>query len=219
MDDIVVRFKNKLKRNKVRGLALDIDETIAGTNLYWFEKLQVEFGNPENLSVKEMVETFRYTENVPYWQSNEAFERMEEYRSSDKIQRILPLIENSNTVIQKINKLLPVVLYLTNRPRTVINGTKFWLKKHNFPLVDILSRPPKIKIEDGNFWKAKVLKFLYPEIVGIIDYNPNFANKLSNRYKGTIFLYDNIDHPRRDIRVVPCKTWRDVLNKVNETYG
>ena len=30
------------------GLALDIDETLSATNVYWFTKLQELFGNPES---------------------------------------------------------------------------------------------------------------------------------------------------------------------------
>jgi len=56
------------------GLAVDIDETLSWTIGYWIEEMQNKFGNPENLTIKEMVEKYRYTQNVPYWQHEEALQ-------------------------------------------------------------------------------------------------------------------------------------------------
>ena len=41
----------ELRANGRRGLALDIDETLAWTIGAWVERMQVLFGNPEKLSV------------------------------------------------------------------------------------------------------------------------------------------------------------------------
>jgi len=38
------------------------DETLSWTIGYWIEEMQNKFGNPENLTVKEMVEKYRYTQ-------------------------------------------------------------------------------------------------------------------------------------------------------------
>jgi NADH:ubiquinone oxidoreductase subunit D len=57
-----------------RGLAVDIDETLSNTIAYWLEKLQKKFSNPDNLIVKEMVEKYRYTQNIPYYQNSKVLE-------------------------------------------------------------------------------------------------------------------------------------------------
>lgn len=216
--DTIQKFKEKLVKNNVKGLALDIDETLSWTIGYWVEQLQKKFGNPENLTVHELITKYRYSHHVPYWQTREAITWMDEHRNSNEIQTLLPLIENANHIVEKINAIIPIVAYITTRPERVIEGSKQWLKKHNFPPVDIIARPPEIHLADGNKWKAKVLEKLYPSVIGIIDDNPGLPTFLSSAYKGTVFLYDNIEHPRKDILVIPCKTWSRVLQKVEEAY-
>jgi len=46
-------LKKKFKEQNLMGLALDIDETLSSTAWYWFERLRLKFGNPENLSTDE----------------------------------------------------------------------------------------------------------------------------------------------------------------------
>lgn len=207
-------IKQDLKKNNTQGLALDIDETLSWTVGFWVEQLQREIGNPENLSIQEMVIKYKYVQNVPYWNTSKATNLINDYMHSNDIQEILPLIENSNSAIQKINKKTPISLYITARPESVLEGTRKWLKKHNFPDVPIIARPKNIAFEISKEWKAKTLEKLYPEIIGIIDDNPGFVSALSVTYKGTVYLYDNIEHPRTDIHIVPCKTWNDVLKKI-----
>ena len=55
-----------------QGLALDIDETLSSTNRFWIQTLTEKFGNPENLSCEEIVSMYRYTQNVPFWQTDHA---------------------------------------------------------------------------------------------------------------------------------------------------
>ena len=70
----------------------------------------------------------------------------------------------------------------------------------------------------GNKWKAKVLEYLYPEVLGIVDDNPNLVKNLSKSYKGTIFLYDHTETERKDIKVVPCRYWNQVLIEVKKQF-
>jgi 5'(3')-deoxyribonucleotidase len=214
----VIRLKHKLQKEHRQGLALDIDETLSRTLSHWVKVLSEQFGNPENLEAHEIILKYRYAQHVPYWQTEEALAWMEEARNSDILQQALPLIENANTFVRKINKIIPILVYATTRPRIVKNGTVNWLKKHNFPIVDLLFRPPEIPIEMGNAWKASVLDALYPEVLGIVDDNPGVVNALPSSYKGTVFLYDLDFHPRTDVRVIPCKTWNDVYKETQRIY-
>lgn len=212
----VVALKNRLKRAGIKGLSLDMDETLSWTIGLMVEELIKKFGNPENLSIKEIVDKYRHTDRIPYWQHDEANKIINEIVNSDEIQKDLPLIEESNKTVLEINKTIPVVAYITARPTNIITGTKFWLKKHRFPKAIVITRPKNVPKKMGNKWKAKVLEYLYPEVIGIVDDNPDLTKFLSKKYKGTIYLYDNCETERKDINVVPCNDWETVAKKVKE---
>jgi 5'(3')-deoxyribonucleotidase len=204
----------------IGGLALDIDETLSRTNYFWVEYLQLKLGNPENLSIEEMEIKYKYAGDPKYWQTENGLNLMEEMRNDSAFQENLPLIENSNTVVQKINKIIPIRAYITARPDSVLKGTEAWLKKHNFPKAKIITRPLEVKAEDGNKWKARILEEFYPEIIGIIDDNPGLIDCLSSNYMGTVFLYKGIsEHMRKDINVVSCKDWQTVWREVKRVLG
>ncbi|MEK6958819.1 MAG: hypothetical protein AABW59_02120 [archaeon] len=204
--------------NITPGLAVDIDETLSWTIGYWVQEMQKKFGNPENLTIHELIKKYRYTQNVPYWQSKEARDWMEHHRNSDEVQEVLPLIEGSPTFLNKINEIIPISAYLTIRPQIVVNGTQKWLKKHNFPNAPVISRPKEVLMADGNKWKAKVLQENFPKIKGIIDDNPNLVNLISSDYKGLIFLYDH-EPVESKLNVIACKDWKEVYAQVKEYYS
>src|SRR5574344_448148 len=135
----IVSLKRKLKLAGIKGLALDIDETLSFTIGFLIEKLVEKVGNPENLTVKEIARKYRHTDNVPYWQNNEAKKVVDEFNKSADSFRGLPLIENSNKTIQEINKIIPIVAYITARSYIAFNETKFWFKKHDFPEAKIIT--------------------------------------------------------------------------------
>lgn len=199
------------------GLALDIDETLSWTFGFWVENLQKRFGNPENLSVEEMFNKYKFTQNVPYWQSEEALAWMEEHRNHNGLQKELSLIEGSNIYVPKVNKIIPISVYLTTRPDTVIKGTKHWLDKHGFPEAPIICRPSLIPTEEGDAWKALKLKELYPTIKGIVDDNARVLQSLEPDYKGVLFYFqhDTVDSV---IRAIPCKTWEKVYEAVKKEF-
>ena len=212
----VVALKKRLKFMGVKGLALDIDETLSFTIGYMIEKLMEGLGNPENLTVEEIIKKYRHTDKIPYWQGEKAEEILESIRNSNEIQRELPLIKNADSTVNKINKIVPISAYITVRPKIIIKGTKLWLQKNNFPVAMVITKPDKILRKDGNEWKAKVLEYLYPEVVGIVDDNPDLAKYLSKSYKGTVFLYNNTEVLNKDIRVISCKDWETVLLNIEK---
>lgn len=195
------------------GLAVDIDETLSWTIGYWIEEMQKRFGNPENLTVKEMVEKYRYTQNVPYWQNEEALEWVDEKINCSKTQESLPLIEGSSAYLNRINEIIPIAAYVTIRPERVLEGTKNWLAKHNFPAAPVICRPNGLLHSGGSEWKAKVLEDLYPQIIGIIDDNAKLLQSLSSGYKGKVFLYDHHDNLGFPFAVA-CKDWLTVYKEV-----
>ncbi len=210
----VVAFKRKLQLENRSGLVLDIDETLSWTIGYWVKEMQHRFGNPENLSVRDLIKKYRYTRHVPYWQTEEVIQWVIESTHSNELQEQLPLVENAQSSVKRISEIVPIVGYITVRPTDVIPGTKNWLRRHKFPEGEIIAKPDRIKYIDGNEWKAGVLYYLYPEVKGIVDDNPLLVKYLPADYKGTVYLYDNEETERRDIQVYPCKTWKDVHAKV-----
>jgi hypothetical protein len=212
----LVLLKKKLKAAGITGLALDIDETLSFTIGFMVEELIKKLGNPENLTAKEIARKYRHTDKIPYWQKEDATKVINEIITSNEIQKDLPLIENANETVQKINKIIPIVAYITVRSNTVFEGTKFWLKKHNFPKAEIITKPKNIPRKKGNQWKAKVLEYLYPQVVGIVDDNPGLTTFFGKKYKGVVYLYDNTETERKDINVVPCEDWETVTRKIEQ---
>jgi len=197
------------------GLAVDIDETLSWTIGYWIEKMQARFGNPEKLTVKEMAEKYRYTQNIPYWQHDEVLQWVDEKINSNETQENLPLVEGSSAYLNRINQIIPIAAYLTIRPERVLEGTRTWLTKHNFPPAPVICRPNELVHNNGNEWKAKILEELYPKILGIIDDNAKLLQFLSSGYQGRVFLYehnDNLGFPC----AVACKDWLTVYQEVKK---
>lgn len=219
MDQQIIDFKQKLASENKQGLVLDLDETLSWTIGYWVEQLQQKFGNPEHLSVKEMVDKYQYAKNVPYWQTPASLEWMENAREDNEMQEPLSLIDDANYFVDKIDSIISIVGYLTTRPRTVLSGTQKWLAKYNFPKVEVLARPADVLTAEGDSWKAVVLNFLYPEVKGIIDDKSFIAESLPSDYQGTFFLFNSDATKQKDIKVIPCKTWFDVYTQVKLTYG
>jgi len=219
VDQQVINFKKKLSDENKHGLVLDIDETLSWTIGYWVQQLRQKFGNPENLSVEELVAKYTYTQKVPYWQTPAALEWMENARENNQIQEQMLLISNADHFVNKINSIVPIVGYLTTRPRTILSGTQQWLIKYNFPKVEILARPADISSATGDVWKAAVLDFLYPQVEGIIDDKSFVAESLSQNYKGTFYLYNSEKTKLNHIKIIPCKTWSDVYAQIKLVYG
>jgi len=216
MDKQVIALKNELKRRGIKGIALDIDETLSWTAGRWTEEMTKRFGNPENLTTEEILLKYRLVQN--YWNNKEAVEWLKKARGNNKLQETLPLIENSNHFVNKINQIVPVACYLTIRPESVMEGTSVWLEKYNFPKAKIIAKPKKIDYSEGSKWKAKALELLYPEVQGIVDDNWDVIDYLPSTYKGFIFLYRNFYLYTGKLNLILCPTWEDVLSEVKEKF-
>lgn len=208
---------NNLPKIENPGLAVDIDETLSYTIGHLVEHMQTKFGNPENLSIKEIVEKYRYTQNVPYWQSTEALKWIDQKIQSNELQLELPLIENADVYLNKINQIVPIAAYITVRPEKVVKGTRDWLNKHKFPVAPIICRPIEIAHKDGNQWKAELLQKLYPDVLGIIDDNAKLLEFLKTDYPGLIFLYDHTTTDKGP-NIIPCPHWTNVYEEVKKYF-
>lgn len=211
----------KISKQIKKGLALDIDETLSWTLGWWFEEMMELFGNPENLTKKKLIKKYRYSYNVPYWQTKEGKAYIEKRRKDDRVQVELELIEKDvNIIVNQIHEIVPIAAYVTLRPPDVIEGTQEWLDMHNFPKAEIITKPNSVVYEDGNKWKANLLEKLYPDIIGIVDDNPALVTHLTDGYKGVVYLYDY--HQRfnsNGLNVLPVNNWQAILKDIKNKYG
>lgn len=207
-------LKELLQKQAVQGLALDIDDTLSLTDHYWITEMKRRFGDPENLTRDELVRKYRWIEEVPYWKTKGARELMQELTHSNEFQESIPVIENANQIVRQIASTVPVVAYITARPISVLHGTAQWLAKHDFPVAPIVFRPADITNEAKHRWKAEVLEYLYPQVLGIVDDSPDLAKHLDTmNYQGTVYQYGT-----RSEALVPCaiscESWTDVVSSL-----
>ena len=214
-------LKRRLRARKISGLAIDIDDTLSHTGQHWFERMSLRFGNPENITCAEIIKKYGRIKNVPYWQSPRAKRFIKKLIRSNEFQARISLIKGSNNAIQKIHRIVPVAAYVTGRPVSVYKSTRQWLARHNFPNAPIILLPFNVSHEKRNLWKAKQLKFLYPEVRGIIDDHPHLKKELKAiGYRGMLFMYDSGRNARRyHHRAVRFHSWPDILREISKLTG
>lgn len=197
------------------GLALDIDETLAATNLAWFERLIEHFGNPEGLTVTELIDKYHLAQNNPAWQSEEAQAWMHQQRTAPEAQDCLPVIPGA---VEGVKELLQsrtnLVAYLTVRPQSVNANTIAWLCQCGFPALPVVAKPDDVAFEKGNQWKAESLHALYPHVAGIVDDNPKVPTLAGSHYPGDIFLFGRDRVEPHYEWAIPCQTWPQVVQAV-----
>lgn len=213
----LLSFKADLKQNGDSGVALDIDGTLSWTGGFLMSRMQQLFGNDEGLSVTELIAKYKYSSQVPYpgWKSPEGRAWLARACSHDATQtEISPIDGASEGVNAMIQAGVRVVAYMTARPRSVLNGTKQWLRAHGFPDLPVLCKPDSVSHADANLWKGLGLGMTWPEVRGIVDDNPAVLAALPQDYLGSLTL---IGHPsipggmRPDVFAQACLNWRDVV--------
>jgi hypothetical protein len=200
------------------GIAFDLDETCSWTVYHWVEEMQELFGNPEQLTTLEMVEKYQYVQNVPYYDTPEVNDWIEKMLTSNELQVELPLIPGVKDHIESIGQIIPVRCYLTIRPDTIVDGTREWLEKHQFPEAAIFAKPVSIDKLDGNRWKANILQQSYPIIKGIVDDNQGLVKELPDDYLGKVFLFGHESFNGKNDFTIPCKDWSTVYQEIKRVY-
>jgi len=212
-------FKESLQRSSDRGICVDIDDTLSATNHYFAQRYCALFGSPDGQSLEETIEKYRYVENVPFWCNVIGRENIIKNFQSDEHLYNCPPISKARDILTQINLILPVKFYITGRPQRFYEVTSRWLKKENFPKRHIVMGLEKnlldeMELSGSNEWKAKLLEFLYPEIIGIVEDNSEILNFLSFGYKGIIFLHSHKDLSVHHPSAVACKDWEDVRKEI-----
>lgn len=219
--DAVTELKDSLRTRRVRGLALDIDETLSDSNAHWFEHM-FRHHPFDGMDRDAVIRNQRFVEDVPEWGTPEARAFIGDTLHSNEFQEDIPLVEGADEGVRSLHTAIPIVAYITARPVQVRAGTETWLRKHGFPDASLIMRDEKVNLESHsdqkNRWKIGVLQTLWPEVVGIVDDNMGLAHELERAgYEGTVFLYG----PQHEVfkghpRVAVCPTWPDVVRAVHE---
>ena len=210
-------LKELLQECEARVLAFDIDDTIARSGPGFMRGLLGAFGNPENLTAEAM--WAKYGRNpVPYWDM-EAVERWcTERLDSPELHEGFSMVEGASEALQKIETHIPIGLFLTIRSESLRTVTRDWLRRYEFPVAPLEMLPIGIVHNDGLAFKAMVLEYLYPEVVGIVDDRKELLSALSPAYEGLVFLYGHSDTADTRAGVICCPAWDDVLFRVREIF-
>jgi hypothetical protein len=62
----------------------------------------------------------------------------------------LPLVPGAKDGVDSLQRILPIVAYLTVRPENVSANTVRWLTENGFPPAPVVSRPMDVPFENGN---------------------------------------------------------------------
>ena len=204
-----------MQDEEIVGFACDLDDTLSATVDYYFGKIEERFPNEEGLSVDELIEKFEKSWNVPFWQTEEVKEfKREIVNNNEKQKNILP-IEMACEYMSKVHEKLNFVVYITARPKCVVDGSSFWLEKHGFANLPIIAKPDNVTLSDSSLWKAQVLKELHPNIEGIVDNEEKIAKCCEEiEYRGEFILIgqDNYDGDSRIVK--PHVDWESIYSSL-----
>ena len=213
-------LKRHLQEERVRGIALDIDDTLSFTDNHWIEQMLEKGGNPENLTRDELLTKYGSFHGVPYWREPYALAVMRGFFHSAEFHDAIPLIDGADECVRRLARIVPIAAYITARPPTVHEATRVWLKRHSFPEAPIVCRPESTYLHARNAWKAGVLHGLYPEVTGIVDDHPELQPQLAALgYQGKAYTYAN-GQTRYDYGGVEhARSWDEVLERVARDTG
>ena len=220
MQEEVRELKEHLEEKKIRGLALDIDETLAATSQHWFALLFEKLGNPERRSAKEMAEKYTVVENVPYWNALPEFQTWHKQAvSSEALHADVPLVAYAKETVDAMKEEIPFVAYITGRPENLRQVTHAWLQHHGFDELPLIMKPPTCKEKSNNEWKAEILHELYPYVTGIVDDNPGLSTYLADDYAGTVFVLGKKQTEDARENIIACEDWQEVYKTLQHIQG
>ena len=214
-DPAIRRLKHELRRIGVPGIALDVDEVQLDITRTRFEEMATLHGTPANVTWDELRYQYRYIEDVPHWQNPAARATADGWRDSVIAHTNLPALPGAVASARRLHRLVPVYAHITNRPGTMAGVTAADLQSHGFPDAQVICRPDGVASDPK--WKAAVLRYLSPYVIGIVDDRPDFVSELPAGYPGSIYVFGRFatqtdtSHPA--VRVTP--TWDDVIKTVS----
>ena len=195
-------------------IAVDIDETICDTRRFWFSELAQRFGKPIDVTIEQLIQRYEYTDRVEMWQTPGARKWLKDARFDPEIHRsCLEPVRSARESLEYISRQFDVI-YMTMRPDTIVDATREWLQREQFPSGEVLASPAFLFDRERPGWKGRELCARHPNVVGLIDDHPDVANAIPNSYRGKVFLLGQSVAPRSDIEIVLCEDWNRVVQAV-----
>ncbi|MBI2580508.1 hypothetical protein HYV85_01735 [Candidatus Woesearchaeota archaeon] len=215
--------KDEFIRSGLEGIAVDIDDTISATNAHWVRTLVSLLKNPEGLSPEDIISKYRYAKNVPYWASDD----VEAYVQGQFLNEVnlmnYPVVDGALKGVRNLDQLIRVIAYITTRPERVARITSDWLTRQSFPPAKVIGIPKTELLKQGSIesrgqWKAAVLEYLYPQVMGIVDDNEDVLEHLSPTYKGKAYIFsEKALQLQYHFSTVLCPSWEHVVDEVRQT--
>ncbi len=79
----------------------------------------------------------------------------QQQRNSPEANDGLPLVPGARDGVDSLQRVVPIVAYLTVRPENVSANTIRWLTECGFPPAPVVSKPMDVPFENGNQVHAK----------------------------------------------------------------
>lgn len=211
---------SRLHERDLRGIALDIDDTLSITDLSWYGAVHARLGGFEGLTVRDIMTSHPRLDAVPSWDRESIFPIFEELMHSADFHHRLPLITGADDAVRELARWVPVVAYVSARPETIHDATRAWLERHGFPDAPLVLRPADTPIQSKNSWKAEVLHALYPRVTGIVDDQVSLFDQLKGMgYRGRHYLYDN-GHTTQDFSGYDAaRSWDDLVAAIKRDHA
>ena len=81
-------------------IALDIDDTIAATNLHWAKLCYDKYGYPDDTSLEEILNKYEYLRNVPAWKETNIVSDF--FKFPDKWLEIPPINQSIKVIDESV---------------------------------------------------------------------------------------------------------------------
>jgi len=205
-------FKNHLKSNNLFGISLDLDDTIADSNIYWGTKINEITPIKKDDEIVEYIEKYKYIKKIPEWNTKAISEWVGEQLSSNSLIKKIPSNKESLLSLKIITEKHNIICYLTGRTEVILEGTSEWLSSNGFPDAPVLFYPDHLNFKNASEWKALLLCYLYPHIYLHVDDNEEIIDYLPYNYAGKMFMYkceqNNIEHKS----VINFNTWKELTS-------
>ena len=181
------------QKDQIPTIRLDIDDTLAATELAILGFLRRKFCDGPVESDQDLVDKFRFVDFVPFWKNKKAaMDEMRRLRQDQDFHLdVIKPIEAAVEAVRKLASHIKIEGYCTMRPSHLKETTAKWLPKLGFPELEITIRPENIAFEDRHQWKAQFLREKIQQGSAFIDDDYIILEILLSQkgFKGHYFLF------------------------------
>lgn len=207
------------KQNLKKWLWLDVDDTLSSSTEFLFKHFNDIYWNPENLDHIQMMEKYKKSYYVPFWDEKEMRKMLLEMQVNNDIIANIGSMWNVWEIYSDIHeKIIPISAYISARSEEIIEWTQIWNQKNNMPNADYIFLPMWIHPAFWMYWKSKVLKVLSWKIVWIVDDSKELSSYLNN-WNWNMFLFNSKENELNAENLTVCENLESVKYHVINKYG